>query len=153
LKVRAIACFFGIALAAFYAGASMQMETRSIRKAYRSPSHGAIELGTVLEQSVIDGCVRFVRPSDVLAVLYTETNPAPDVSPVFILYRLAYLAYPTRFDSATIGEEGIPAALTHLPRKPNWVLLLGKRANVPGYEEVARFSPTDVLLRATGAPQ
>ena len=153
MKVRAVASFVGIALAAFYAGASMQMETRSIRKAYRSPSHGAIELGTVLEQSVIDGCLRFIAPSDAFAILYTETNPAPDVSPVFILYRLTYLAYPTRFDAATIGEEGIPAALAHLPRKPNWVLLLGRQASVPGYEVVARFSPNDVLLHATGEPQ
>lgn len=150
MTIRAIACFLGIAIAAFYAGASIQLETQSIRKARRSLSHGAIEVGSVLERSVMDGCIQFAGPSDMLAILYTETNPTPDVSPAFILYRLAYRAYPTRLEAATIGDEGIPAALAHMPRKPNLVLLLGQQASVPGYEEIARFSPSDVLLRATG---
>jgi hypothetical protein len=86
----------------------------------------------------------------VVAILYADANPAPDVSPIFIWYRLAYRAYPTRLEAAAIGEEGIPAALADLQRKPNWILLLGQQTAVPGYEEIARFSPNDRLLRTTG---
>ena len=150
MTMRAVACFLGIAIAAVYAGASIGRQTRSIIKAHRSTSDGDFEPGTIRDRSVVDGCLRFIGPSDVVAILYSDANPAQDVSPVFILYRLSYRAYPTRFEAAAIGDESIPTALAHLPRKPNWVLLLGPQTNVPGYEETARFSPNDRLLRATG---
>jgi hypothetical protein len=153
VTIRTIACFLGIAIAAFYAGASIQSETRSIRTAYRAPSRGAIEVGNIQERSIVAECLRFTGPSDVLAVLYTETNPAPDVSPIFILYRLAYRAYPTRIEAATIGESGIPETLANLRQKPTLVLLLGHQASIAGYDEIARFLPGNVLLRATGKPR
>ena len=131
----------------------MQLESKLILNARRSPSHGVIDVGSARERSLIDGCLRFVGPSDVLAILYTEPDSAPDLSTTLIAYRLAYLAYPTRIEAALIGPEGIPATLEHLPRKPEWVLLLGRQSSVPGYEEAARFSPSDLLLRATGNPK
>ena len=153
MKIRTIVCFLAIALAAFYVAASMQLETRSIRKAFRSPSSGEIQPGSDQESSIVDGCIRYLGPTDVLAVLYSEPNPTPAVSPLFILYRLAYRTYPSQIETSTIVGEDIPAALAHLPRKPGWVLLLGHPAGVPGYAEISRFTPNDVLLRAAGEPR
>ena len=94
---------------------------------------------------VIIRCQRLLAPNDVLAVVYSDTDPEQ----LLLAYRLAYRLYPAVTTEPYLTADGVGIALARARRQhPTYLLLLGAEGLEPEATAlVARVAPKARLFR------